>query len=206
MKKINFSVIIFQEPLNETLVFFLNLKLEQKKSIIQNLITLLTLFIKNVYFLDNIKYIERLKRMYSPYSSPAQKTNSNELINRSTVILIIITIGTIGNVINIIVFSNISMRKVSTFRYLFYLAIFDLLLILVCATDALITHGSSKMPDNRFQFFLIFFSFPFLSLPNELIFLKHVICPFVQAKDFSLIFSQPNELNDSNDCQHWLFI
>lgn len=52
-------------------------------------------------------------------------------------LVVVIVIGIFGNVLNMIIFKKKQMRKGSTFRFLFYLSIFDLLVLLVCATDAL---------------------------------------------------------------------
>lgn len=57
------------------------------------------------------------------------------------VLALIIVIGTIGNTLNIIVFGRRNMRKGSTFRFLLYLSTCDLLVLLVCATDALSKFG-----------------------------------------------------------------
>jgi hypothetical protein len=54
----------------------------------------------------------------------------------SIALSIIIAIGVVGNIINMIVFSRKSMRTVSTFRFLLYLSAFDLLVLLVCSTEA----------------------------------------------------------------------
>ena len=58
-----------------------------------------------------------------------------------TILMIIIIIGVFGNIINTIVLSNKTMRKNSTFKYLFYLAIIDLLVLSIGASDALMTYG-----------------------------------------------------------------
>ena len=63
-------------------------------------------------------------------------SNINNLI--SIVLALIILIGIIGNLLNIIVFSDKTMRKTSTFRYLFYLSIIDLLVLLICGIDSLL--------------------------------------------------------------------
>lgn len=48
----------------------------------------------------------------------------------------IIVLGVCANIVNIIVFSRKSMRKTSTFRFLFYLSIVDLLVLLISALEA----------------------------------------------------------------------
>ena len=65
---------------------------------------------------------------------------------KSTLLLLaVIIIGIFGNLINLIVFSNRKLKKKSTFKLLFYLAIIDTLVLLVGATDALMTYGNLKM-------------------------------------------------------------
>ena len=61
--------------------------------------------------------------------------------NSTAVFAVLISIGIIGNAINIKVFSHKSMRKNSTFKFLFYLSIIDLFVLLICATDSLMTYG-----------------------------------------------------------------
>ena len=57
--------------------------------------------------------------------------------NVSILLLSLIFVGLIGNTINLIVFSHKSMKMNSTFKYLFYLAIVDILVLLICANDSL---------------------------------------------------------------------
>lgn len=59
----------------------------------------------------------------------------------SMLLSIIIIVGIIGNTLNIIVFSKKSMRQISTFRFLLYLSAADMLVLLVCSTDALLRFG-----------------------------------------------------------------
>ena len=54
---------------------------------------------------------------------------------------IIICIGLFGNALNIVVFSQRSMRMMSTFQFLLYLSLIDLLVLLICSSDALLTYG-----------------------------------------------------------------
>ena len=56
-------------------------------------------------------------------------------------VLAIIIIGLIGNTINLVVFSHRTMKKISTFKYLFYLSIVDMLVLIVCTTDTFLTYG-----------------------------------------------------------------
>ena len=50
--------------------------------------------------------------------------------------LIVIVVGLLGNMGNIVVFGRRSMRQSSTFRFLFYLSVFDLLVLVVCSAEA----------------------------------------------------------------------
>lgn len=52
-------------------------------------------------------------------------------------LLIVIVAGVLGNVLNILVFSKVSMRKMSTFRFLLFLSIADMLVLIVCALNTL---------------------------------------------------------------------
>jgi len=64
--------------------------------------------------------------------------NKNSLI--FFVLATIILIGFFGNLLNLIVFSSKTMRKNSTFRYLFYLSAIDLLVLITCTTDSLLAY------------------------------------------------------------------
>ena len=59
----------------------------------------------------------------------------------TSLLITIICIGTIGNILNIVIFSKKNMRQTSTFRFLLYLSVSDLLVLLFCATDALARFG-----------------------------------------------------------------
>jgi hypothetical protein len=56
------------------------------------------------------------------------------------IFLIIIIIGILSNIVNIAIFSSKNMFKMPTFRYLFYISIIDLSILLICATDSLVIH------------------------------------------------------------------
>ena len=58
-------------------------------------------------------------------------------------IFLFILFGVIGNVINIVVFAQRRMRQTSTFRYLLYLSISDLFVVLFSATEVLIKSNLS---------------------------------------------------------------
>jgi hypothetical protein len=58
------------------------------------------------------------------------------------IILITISIiGFLGNIQNIIVFCQKSMRKMITYRLLNYLSIIDLLVIIICSSDVIMSYG-----------------------------------------------------------------
>ena len=59
---------------------------------------------------------------------------------KSIVLTIVICIGLIGNSLNMIIFCRKTMRKVTTFRYLFFLALSNLLVLCVGATDVLMSN------------------------------------------------------------------
>ncbi|RMZ99596.1 FMRFamide receptor-like [Brachionus plicatilis] len=75
----------------------------------------------------------------SLFEDEEERYPTNQL---STILLsIIITVGVVGNSFNIIVFSKKKMRQGSTFRFLLYLSIADLLVLLVCSSEALARFG-----------------------------------------------------------------
>lgn len=75
-------------------------------------------------------------------SATPEGDNKEHLLNYVLVLMsALIVLGVFGNLVNIVVFSRASMRKASTFRFLLYLAITDLLVLIVCATDALAKFG-----------------------------------------------------------------
>ena len=56
-------------------------------------------------------------------------------------LLILISIGSFGNVMNIIIFNKKTLKKNSTFNFLFYQSIIDLLVLSICASDTVMTYG-----------------------------------------------------------------
>ena len=61
-----------------------------------------------------------------------------------TVLLtIVIVIGVVGNLMNLIVFSHKALRNKSTFKYLHFLALIDIFVLLIGAGDSLTTFGFS---------------------------------------------------------------
>lgn len=59
----------------------------------------------------------------------------------SLLFIAVIIIGLFGNMLNMIIFSQKTMRVRSTFRYLFYLSIIDMLVLFSSTTDSLLTYG-----------------------------------------------------------------
>jgi hypothetical protein len=58
-----------------------------------------------------------------------------------TVMIVIIFIGLVGNLLNLIVFSQKSMRIISTFHFLIYLSIIDIFVLSICSTSALLNYS-----------------------------------------------------------------
>ena len=56
----------------------------------------------------------------------------------AVVYLIIITIGIIGSIFNLIIFNKKSFKRTPSFRFLFYLSIIDLLVLIICKSYVLI--------------------------------------------------------------------
>ena len=57
------------------------------------------------------------------------------------VLFIIIMVGLFGNIMNLKVLANKEIRKVSTFRFLLYLSIIDIMVLIICAIDSVLTYG-----------------------------------------------------------------
>nr|QVK45802.1 G protein-coupled receptor [Proales similis] len=73
---------------------------------------------------------------------PFEPTGQNKMVNYLTWILeFLILIGCVGNLLNLLVFSRAKMRQVSTFRYLCYLSLFDLLVLMICASEVVLRFG-----------------------------------------------------------------
>ena len=94
----------------------------------------------NNIYLDDEEIYSYMKRMTTGY----EKSNLAETAFVTNLIISFlaatIIIGTIGNLFNILIFSKIYMRRVSIFRYLLYLSIVDLLVLLICAPDAVLRY------------------------------------------------------------------
>jgi hypothetical protein len=69
----------------------------------------------------------------------------------SILLFIFICIGLVGNLLNLIIFCHKSMRKNSTFRYLFYLSVIDLFVLTFCASDTFLTFGFLVMIRSYFD-------------------------------------------------------
>lgn len=68
-----------------------------------------------------------------------QSEQESLITNLKTIIMIIILlIGLIGNMLNLIVFTKKRMRQEPTFRFLLYLSIFDILVLIFGIKDILI--------------------------------------------------------------------
>jgi hypothetical protein len=65
-------------------------------------------------------------------------TVSSDMQYLSMALTAIIAMGVLGNTVNIVVFSRRTMRAVSTFRFLLYLSLFDLLVLVVGSTEAFV--------------------------------------------------------------------
>jgi hypothetical protein len=59
----------------------------------------------------------------------------------AVLLLLFILIGSFGNIMNIIIFSKRTLRKNSTFNFLLYQSIIDLLVLTFCASDTVMTYG-----------------------------------------------------------------
>ena len=88
------------------------------------------------------------------------------------VIFFITLIGLIGNCLNLRVFSFKNMKKITTFRYFFHLAINDIILLIVWIVFKLITSGILILQKDysKIIFRILAFSFSFLSQMNVCIF------------------------------------
>lgn len=65
-------------------------------------------------------------------------------MNKANLIIILavmILIGLFGNAINIIVLSRKTMRNIATFRLLLFLSLLDFLVLIICASDTLLSFG-----------------------------------------------------------------
>ena len=92
--------------------------------------------------LTNIDFIITNKTNHQADAQPPIDSINDKIYNMLILILqVIIIIGVIGNLLNLVVFGRKNMRQMSTFRFLFYLSAIDLLVLIICATDAVIKFG-----------------------------------------------------------------
>jgi len=86
---------------------------------------------------------KRIAQVLSEGQALIERERNTALKARTIIFLlpVIILIGTIGNIVNIILFSRKTFKSNSTFRFLLYLSIFDLLVLLICAPDAFLRFG-----------------------------------------------------------------
>lgn len=98
----------------------------------------------NVTHIDFTEY-SQVYDDYLSFTEIEMEIRQNKLFFRSKLIIyllpIIICIGIFGNILNMIVFNSKKMKKCSTFRFLLYLSIFDLLVLSICASDAFLRFG-----------------------------------------------------------------
>lgn len=90
---------------------------------------------------SEMKNLMKMKNSSQGAKDPSSEENYHLIQLTLVLMVVLIVVGVIGNLINILVFSRRHMRKVSTFRFLLYLAITDMLVLLVCSTDALSKFG-----------------------------------------------------------------
>jgi hypothetical protein len=57
------------------------------------------------------------------------------------ILFTIILVGLFGNLMNLKVLTNKEIRKVSTFRFLLYLSVIDIMVLIICAIDSALTYG-----------------------------------------------------------------
>jgi len=90
--------------------------------------------------MNNTKFSEQyLPIILNLKSSEAPQKNPPQIFRYLFIILLImiIFVGIFGNVLNLLIFSKRKMRQVSTFRFLLYISMSDLLVLLVGATQFL---------------------------------------------------------------------
>ncbi len=88
---------------------------------------------------DSVKLLNASRNVHSLID----KLKNKDFTERSIILLmsLILIIGLIGNSLNILIFSKKTVRSNSTFRFLLYLSIFDLLVLLVCTPDVFLRFG-----------------------------------------------------------------
>lgn len=130
---------------------------------------------------------------------------TNQSISMFLILIIIIIVGIAGNILNLIVFGQKTMRNHTTFQYLFYLSIVDLLVLTTCASDSMLTYGFFLMIRLkseiacRLHTFLTYF---FTHMSSTILMLVSIDRAFVitNKKSFSSIFkrARKNDRNNAN--------
>ena len=91
--------------------------------------------------MNNTKFNEQYLPMILNFkSNETSQKNPPQIFRYLLIILLImiIFVGIFGNMLNLLIFSKKKMRQVSTFRFLLYISMSDLLVLLVGATQFLI--------------------------------------------------------------------
>ena len=128
---------------------------------------------------------------------------TNQSISMFLILIIIIIVGIAGNILNLIVFGQKTMRNHTTFQYLFYLSIVDLLVLTTCASDSMLTYGFFLMIRLkseiacRLHTFLTYF---FTHMSSTILMLVSIDRAFVitNKKSFLSIFKRDGK-NDRNN-------
>ena len=92
----------------------------------------------NISF-DDSTNISRIQKNLTLDIKPNYKHVFHKL--KTITLILIVFFGLIGNMLNLIVFGKKNMRKISTFRFLFYLSFVDFFVLLIGASDMLARHA-----------------------------------------------------------------
>ena len=104
----------------------------------------------------------------------------------SLILLIVIIIGLLSNVLNLVIFSHKTFNKNSTFKYLKYLSLIDLIALLVCGTDALLIE--------QFRFDLRVYSPFFCRLQNFNVYtITHISSMILMLVNIDIVFTVCNK-------------
>ena len=117
------------------------------------------------------------------------------IIDTYTDLAIVLTIigcfGLCGNIINLIVLGNKNMRKMSTFKFLFYLSIIDMLVIIFCASDTILSFGFAIQIREKSKFSCKFHTF----LTYFLTHLSNLVLAFVSIERVIVIYSKQSTIS-----------
>ena len=91
------------------------------------------------FLFTNISNVPVIQKNSTLVIKPSLKNTFHKL--KTVTLILIICFGLIGNTLNLIVFGKKNMRKISTFRFLFYLSFIDFLVLLIGASDMLVRHA-----------------------------------------------------------------